>query len=441
MVSLYFPERCDDLEVRHPIMSAPQADILALTDFSRQRALWLRAANTLLRPFRALVPLDEQGLLEAARRHTGLHDFGSDDFRGPLRSFLESLEVEAQLSFVGRVLARRDIFVLLCNRLRIAETFRQNPEIEDEEIRQPLFIVGLARSGTSILHELLAQDPRHRSLLGWEARYPCPPLEDANDRSDPRIRRAQFDLSLWSRLVPVYQAMHEKGALIPTECGDITCHSFRGDRPAALYQVPGYASFIAELDIRPAYEIHKRILQILQSKQKRERWLLKNPAHMNWLDTLISVYPDARIVQTHRDPLQSMGSTVSLVSAIRWMRTEKIDPELVKLAFGPAYYETQLYKVMAQRDRGELPAAQLFDVRFQDMMSDPFDTIGGLYDYFGWDFTAEAEARMQKYLAAKPRGKFGKHVYSFHDLGLDLETERARYVAYQERYGVESEVF
>ena len=421
-------------------MSDTTADIRALTDFSRKRAPWLRALNFFGQPFERFIQLDEAGLLEAARHQTGLSDFGPDDFRGPLALFLESLEQEAHLTLMGRILARRDVLVLLCNRLQIVEAFRKHPEIEKEEIREPLFIVGLSRSGTSILHELLTEDPRHRALLSWEARYPCPSPEPATHETDPRIRRADFELTLWPRMVPQYQAMHEMGGRIPTECGDITCNAFIGDRLPALHQVPTYAAQAATADMRPAYDIHKQILQILQWKMKGRRWLLKAPAHMNWLPTLFEVYPDAHVIQTHRDPLQIMGSTVSLISAILWMRTKAVDPEGVKLAFGPAYYEPQLYNVMRLRDEGVVPAAQFFDVRFQDLMDTPFDTIRGVYESFGWDYTDEAESRMRHYLEHKPRGKFGKHFYSFYDLGLDLETERARYRGYQERFDVPSEV-
>ena len=330
--------------------------------------------------------------------------------------------------------------MLLRNRLQITETFRRHPEIADTPVREPLFIIGLSRSGTSILHELLAQDARYRVLESWEARFPCPPPEEETYESNPRIRIGHFEQRLWPRLVPAYEAMHEMGGRLPTECGDITINSFLGERPPALHQVPSYAQFVAGLDIRPAYEIHKKILQILQWKVPRERWLLKAPAHMNWLDTLFDVYPDARIVQTHRDPLQIMGSTVSLISAILWMRAEGVDPELVKQAFGPAYYEPQLYSVMGGRDSGRYPAEQFFDVRFHDLMDDPFGTIAGLYSHFGWEYGGEDEARMREYLKNKPRGKHGQHFYSFFDLGLDLQTERARYGAYQARYGVRSEV-
>jgi len=421
-------------------MSETTADIRSLTDFSRKRSAWLRAFNALGRPFESLLKLDEGGLLRAAQRKTGLSDFGPDEFRAPLAVFMKSLEEEAKLTLMGRILTRRDVFVLLCNRLQIVDAFRRHPEIEKEAIREPLFIVGLSRSGTSILHELLARDPSLRALASWEARYPCPPPEVESYRNNPRIRLADFELKLWPRLVPDYRSMHEMGAWIPTECGDITCHAFIGDRLPAIYQVPSYARQIAGADMHPAYRIHKQILQILQWKVKAERWLLKAPAHMNWLPTLFEVYPDARVIQTHRDPLQIMGSTVSLISAILWMRTREVDPEQVSLAFGPAYYEPQLYEVMRLRDEGVVPAEHFHDVRFQDLMDNPFDALRGVYDYFAWEYSGEAEARMRDYLADKPRGKFGKHFYSFHDLGLDLETERARYRGYQERFDVPSEV-
>lgn len=416
------------------------ADIRALTDFSKKRPLWLRLFNSLGAPLESLVRLDEAGLLAAARKKTGLSDFGPDDFRAPLAALLSSLENEAKLTLMGRLLARRDVFVSLCNRLEIVDAFRKHPEIAKELIHEPLFIVGLSRSGTSILHELLSRDARNRALLSWEARYPCPSPEAVTHETDPRIARTDFELTLWPRLVPAYRAMHEMGARIPTECGDITQHAFIGDRWPALHQVPSYATRIATADMRPAYELHKQVLQILQWKMKGRRWLLKAPAHMNWLPMLFEIYPDARVIQTHRDPLQIMGSTVSLISAILWMRAGEVDPELVRLAFGPTYYEPQLYGVMRLRDEKLVPADQFFDVRYQDMIDRPFDTIRGAYEYFGWDYTPNAEKAMRDYLEHKPKGKFGKHFYSFDDLGLDLATERARYRRYQQRFDVPSEV-
>jgi hypothetical protein len=384
--------------------------------------------------------LEVDDLLESARRRTGLSDFFGDDFREPLARLVGSLNSEAKLTPMGRALARQDILVALQNRLYMADWFGRHPEIGEQAVRAPLFITGLPRSGTSILHELLAQDPAHRVPLSWEARYCCPPPDEASNASDPRVRRAHRDLVLWHRLVPAYKTMHEMGGLIPCECGDLTMHTFLGDRFAALHQVPSYATWAAGQDMRPVYAFHRRMLQVLQWRVRRERWVLKAPAHMNWLPALFAVYPDAHVVQTHRDPLQVMGSVASLLSAILWMRSDDVDPAIIHASFGGEAFARQLEGVMRFRDSGACDPGRFHDVRYQDLMADPWGTIAGVYKRFGFELTPEARARMQSYLAHKPKGKFGRHEYSFADLGLDLATERARFAVYQARCGVESEV-
>jgi hypothetical protein len=341
---------------------------------------------------------------------------------------------------VGRALARQDILVALSNRLQMADWFRRHPEIGEQAVARPLFITGLPRSGTSILHELLEQDPAHRVPLSWEVRYCCPPPDEAAHRSDPRIRRAHRDLTLWHALVPAYKTMHEMGGRIPCECGDITMSAFMGDRFMALHQVPSYAAWAATQDMRPTYAFHRRMLQILQWRLPRERWVLKAPAHMNWLPALLAVYPDACIVQTHRDPLQVMGSVASLLSAILWMRSDDVDPAVIAASFGGEALAAQLEGVMRLRDSGALAPARIRDVRYHDLMADPWGTIAGVYEHFGLELAPQARARMERYLANKPKGKHGRHEYAFADLGLDLATERARFARYQERYGVKSEV-
>jgi hypothetical protein len=413
-------------------------------DFRQDRPAWLRALNSGGRALEALglraARLDLDELTGTAVHRTGLRDFFGDEFRAPLARLVESLNAEAKLTPVGRALARQDILVALSNRLQMADWFRRHPEIGEQPVRRPMFITGLPRSGTSILHELLAQDPAHRVPLSWEVRYCCPPPDEASHRSDPRIRRAHRDLTLWHALVPAYKTMHEMGGRIPCECGDITMNTFLGDRFMALHQVPGYAAWAGAQDMRPVYAFHRRMLQILQWRLARERWVLKAPAHMNWLPALLAVYPDACIVQTHRDPLQVMGSVASLLSAILWMRSDDVDPRIIEASFGGAALVAQLEGVMRLRDSGALDPARLFDVRYADLMSDPWSTIAGVYEHFGLELAAAARSRMERYLAHKPRGKFGRHEYSFADLGLDLGTERERFARYQERYGVKSEV-
>lgn len=411
-------------------------------DFSGSHPAWLVRINQLGRSLLASggtgVPLDVDSLVAEARRNTGLDDFGDDGFREPLAVLCDSLENEAKLTLVGRILARTDVVNLLENRLQIADTYSKHPEIHDEVVEAPLFIIGLPRSGTSILHELLAQDPAHRVPLSWEARFPCPPPESATYETDPRIAMAEDVFTFWNELVPEYQSMHEMGAKIPCECIWLTAHSFVCEEFLGRQQLPSYGAWYGQADLRPAYAIHRQLLKLLQWKHRRERWMLKAPSHMAALDVLLEEYPDARIIQTHRDPLKSMGSTASLLSALSWMRSDDADVELIKAGFGGEGMAHRLETAMAARNRAN--AAQFFDVRYQDVMRDPFETIAKLYDHFGIELTREADERMRAYLAAKPQGKHGVHHYSFGDLNLDLATERARFAAYQERFDVPSEV-
>jgi len=388
----------------------------------------------------AVVPLDEAGLLAEARRNTRLDDFGDDSFREPLLVLLESLENEARLTLMGRILVRSDLLNLLENRLQIEDTIAREPEIAEAPVDGPIFIVGLPRSGTSILHELLAQDPAHRVPLSWEARFPCPPPETASYDDDPRIERCDHIFTFWNELVPAYKTMHEMGGRIPCECIWLTAHSFVSEEFLGRQQVPSYAVWLAGADLAPAYAYHRRMLQLLQWRHPAERWMLKAPSHMAALDFLLSEYPDARIIMTHRDPLQTMGSTASILSALSWMRSDEADLEQIKLGFGGEGMAHRLAQAMAVRDRPDVDASRFFDVRYADLLQDPIGTIGAAYSHFGLALGDAVSSRMSEYLHHKPKGKHGAHHYAFEDLDMDLASERARFADYQKRFDVPSEV-
>ena len=427
-------------------MSAPEGD--RKFDMSGSHPDWLKRVNAVGRSMTASagtgsmgVPLDEDSLLGEAMRNTGLSDFGDardDSWREGFLALVKSLDTESNLTLIGRVLSRGDVVNALETRLLIEETYRLHPEIEDEEIEAPLFIVGLPRSGTSILHELLAQDPDHRVPLSWEARHPCPPPEEATYETDPRIERVENYVQFWNELVPEYQTMHEMGAKIPAECIWMTMPSFVCEEWLGRQQAPSYGVWYGTADQRPAYAYHRRVLKILQFRFKRKRWMLKAPSHMAVLDVLLQEYPDARVIMTHRDPLKSMGSTASILSALSWMRSENADIEMIKMGFGGEGMAGRLDAAIAARDAAS--EKQFFDARYQDMLSDPFGTIAKAYEHFGIEYSAEAEKAMRDYLASKPQGKHGTHSYSFGDLGMDVATERERFAAYQKRFGVPSEV-
>jgi len=409
----------------------------------RDRPLWVRSANALGRGLEALgrtaARLDEAWLLEEASRRSGLSDFGDDRFREPLRLFVAALEHEAELTPVGRRLAQRELLTLLTNRLEVEETYRRQPQIAEQTLEPPLFVTGTGRSGTSILHELLAQDPAHRVLLSWEALHPCPPPRRESYQSDPRIRRAEREVRLWERIAPSYRTMHENGARVPQECIYLTAHSFVSDLLSGMYAVPSYAAWLARADLREAYRVHRRLLLLLQWHHHGERWVLKAPSHLWALEPLLAIYPDARIVQTHRDPLAVVASMTSLMATLLWMRSDRIDPvALGKRTLRSIGY--MLEQSLRVRDAGMISPQQICDVRYADFLADPLASVARVYAHFGLTLGAEAESRMRAYLAAKPKDRHGAHAWRLEDTGIDVASARERFARYRERFGIPSEV-
>ncbi len=395
---------------------------------------WVQALHQITSP--DWIRLDADELLDEARQRTGLSDFGGDEFREPYRIFVDALNEEAQLHTLGRLIVRDDLANWLGNRLELAEWRKRHPEIGEEAVSRPLFITGLPRTGTSILHELLAQDPAHRAPLHWEVRHPCPPPETARYATDERIARADRQARLWTEIVPEYDTMHELGGALPVECIQITAHEFRSDELMGRHLVPSYAAWFAGCDLEPAYAFHRRMLQHLQWRCPGERWVLKAPSHLGQLRALLAVYPDARIVVTHRDPLKVLPSVASILYSTAFVRSDAVDPEAVLGWFTGETCASLLDGMTALRDEGALPAEQCVDVRYADLVGKPFETLAGVYDHFGIAYTQEAERRMRAYLDAKPKGKHGAHRYDFADTGLDAGAERERFRAYYERYGV-----
>jgi len=402
------------------------------------RPAWVQALHSIADP--AWIRLDADELLAEASAKNGLTDFGDDDFEEPYRIFVRALDREAQLHALGRLIARNDVVNWLENRLELTDWRKRRPEIAREAVAAPIFITGLPRTGTSILHELLAQDAAHRVPLHWEVRHPCPPPEAGDGERDPRVERAERQVQLWNQIVPEYQAMHELGAKLPVECIQLTAHSFRSEELMGRHQVPSYAAWYAGCDLAPAYRFHRAMLQHLQSRDRRERWVLKAPSHLSALATLLAVYPDARVVVTHRDPLKILPSVASILYSTAYVRSDAVDPDAMRGWFTGETCRGLLDGMTAFRASGAASARQFHDLRYADLVAQPLHAIGALYDAFGLRLSAEAEARMRAYLGAKPKGKHGTHRYDFSTTGLERAAERERFRSYQERYGVPTEV-
>lgn len=383
----------------------------------------------------SVVPLDFDALVNTAMRKSGLKDFGEDYWRSPLQMMCDDLDQLAELTLYGRLMARSDILQWLNTRLQIIDLCKQHPEILEQPVPTPTFIVGLPRSGTSILFEVLAQDPDVGVPEMWEALIPCPPPEAATYDTDPRIEQAHQLVTQWNRMVPEFATMHEMAGRIPSECGLLMAGSFISDHNASLHMTDNYGGWHAQADLTKAYEWHKIVLQVLQWKNPRKRWLLKAPAHQSKLDVLLKIYPDAQIIQTHRDPIACMGSATSLMACLYKMRSDK--------AFNAAAFDEflvgeataqRLELVIDQVADGVVPESRICDSRYCDLMDEPIACVEKIYGHFGMPLSDGTKQRMLDYLAGKPKGKFGKHSYE------SDASDRHWFKRYQEYYGVPSEV-
>ncbi len=404
--------------------------------------LGARLINTIARPLAGLLPrlsLRVDRLLREAQTQTGLDDFGDDGFREPLRHFIDSLESEAKLTPIGRMMARGEILQALTNRLEIRDWCRRYPEIERQPVTAPIFIIGMPRTGTTILHELLMHDPANRIPLTWETDFPCPPPESATYDHDPRIEKVQSILDRSESLIPDFKRMHRMGAELPQECVRIMTPEFASMAFMITYRVPSYGRWLIEdFDWAQTYAAHRRFLQVLQWRHPGERWILKTPAHLWTLPALLAEYPDARLIQTHRDPLRILGSITSLGTTLRTMSSRNPDPRAVAEEWS-AWNATALDAAVDARESGLISPDNVIDIQFAEFMADPIAATRRIYEKFGIEHSTETERPMRAYLEANPSDKHGAHEYDFADTGLDVEKERAKVARYQHYFNVPSE--
>ena len=391
-----------------------------------------RGGRAIARAGIPIVRLDRDALLADAQSRVRLDDFGDETFREPFARLIDSLEREADLTLLGRIAARQDMIRLLSNRLRLVNDQKRHPDILARPVVRPLFVTGLPRTGTTLLHGLLAQDPAHRVPLNWETMAPSPSPERAAYHSDRRIGQAERFLAWFHRLNPDIKRIHPLGARLPEECLIITSHSFFSLQFQTMYHVPSYETWLEEQDLRICYEWHRRVLQQLQ-RRIPGRWVLKAPAHLFGIEALFAAYPDAGVIFTHREPLEVAGSLASLTAVLRSTFSDGVDPKAV----GPEMsgrWSDAMYRALRARDAGVAPAERFYDVRYLDLLHDPIATVRGIYAHFDLPFRPGVEDAMRRYLAEHRKDRHGRHEYTLAEFGLEVEQERERYRAYRERF-------
>src|SRR5262252_8453263 len=280
---------------------------------------------------RRLWPLDSEALRDRARRRTGLQDFGDPPLEPALSTLVNSLERQADLHPVGRFLMRGHLLEILETRLRLTQAWRgQLQTLEASPIQRPIFITGMPRSGSTFLHELLAQDPDNRSPRVWEVMFPLPAPEAAASHHDPRIRKADARLWWFRRLAPRADSVYPARAQTPHECLAIHSYTLLSEEFVSTCRVPSYETFLRSVGLRPAYAWQRRFLQHLQSRRPTTRWILKSPDHLYGLEELFSVFPDAVVIQTHRNPLEVLRSARQLIEVLHGLFARPGDTEELK---------------------------------------------------------------------------------------------------------------
>lgn len=378
-------------------------------------------------------------LIATACAETGHDDFGdaAPGWEAGLERVVDGLLNEARLSAIGVEIAYLDLMRALKNRLDVIDWRNRNPQIATEPVEAPIFIVGQPRTGTTILYDLLAQDPALRAPLTWEVDAPCPVPQPQTYHDDPRIALTQASLEMAEQIIPGFLKYHPMGALVGQECVRITASSFVSMIFSVQYRLPTYYRWLLyDADHAAAYRFHRIFLQHLQSGVPGQ-WLLKSPAHLWQLDALLAEYPDALIVQTHRDPLNVISSIAALTHHLRRMGSDESD---IGECAAQSYEEivVGLEREMALRDSGKIAADRIIDVHYADFIADPWTTIDGIYRKLGRELRPQAKQRMRDFLAAHP-GDGGRGRYTWSDTGLNADEVRDRVRSYQQRYAVPTE--
>jgi hypothetical protein len=374
--------------------------------------------------------LDKNQLIADATAQTGLSDFGDPSFHEGLDILLAALNSEAKLNEGGMQRLGGSITATLANRLQVQDYLKANPALLDAPIDRPTFVFGLPRTGTTLAINLLTADPARRAFMRWEAFATAPPAAKGQLRSDPRYHAEQARLDMSLKYVPHISAMHHEDADSSCECQFAMSPTFCSQVYDSQFYIPSYSDWFLNADYTPAFRYHKRLMQLLQQNNKGH-WTFKNPWHPLYLDALTSVYPDAQLVMTHRDPADVVASACSLVYAVRKLYSDAVDPQAI------ADVSLKTFDAMIARTLAfEAKGGRIHHIQYRDLTADPIGEMERLYANFDETLSDEAHAAMQAMLDANPQGKHGKHEYRLEDYGLTRAGVYAHFADYIDRFKI-----
>lgn len=373
-------------------------------------------------------------LIEQAQQATGLEKFDSDSFREGLDVLLSDFNANGiPERSVERL--RGALLLALTSRLKVTDYLDKNPELLSRPIEKPVFVFGVPRTGTTLLSNLLAADPARRSPLTWEIDDPVPPATSATLTTDPRALARLEQEKKMLEAMPEMGKYYRSSAIYPNECVFFMAHDFKTLMWESRGNCKNYREWLFSTDMTSAYEYHKKFLQVLQANAPGV-WNLKMPSHSLWLETLLKVYPDARLVWTHRDPLTATGSFCGIISLSHGAFAPEVDNNFVGQN---CLYQAKLHADRIMDFRDKFGEDRIIDVQYADLMDKPIDTMRTLYGQLGDEFDGPAQQGMQAWLDDNPQNKFGKHEYKLAQYGLSVDTVKPAFERYLSRYNVAPE--
>lgn len=380
-----------------------------------------------------VVPLDPESLLRTAIANTSLDYFGDDEWREPFERFCKALDEEADLNLMGRILTRTDLLMFLEARLRVEDLYRRHPEIADEEIVTPIWILGQGRTGTSILQTLMAQSPENRTLSMCEALFPV--------QSEAHFAAADHRTRLWSQITPEVATIHDFAGHEAIETVVIESLSFQ--QPAwmnLLGLTPGFSQWVSSTrGMQPSLAYGKRVLKAIQWQNPGRQWVLKSPDSLRYIPDVLAIYPDVRFVWAHRDPVVTLSSAVNMIGTLVWLRSDqKLGSGIFDAITDPDAAAQSMTKPIEWIEDGTIPAGQLVHVMYDDLVSDPVEAIAKIYLDLGMAMSQPARDAISAYLAAHPRGSRKAHQYSIGD-DERIARERQAFQRYESYFKVPRE--
>ncbi len=383
-------------------------------------------------------PLNADALIDTATKEVGLDDFGGDSYREGLDILVKDYNAGLAKGWMnqnGRDMTARDSVHYLTRRLLVTDHLKQNPALTEAKVERPVFVMGIPRTGTTLLSNLLACDPARRSPLSWEIDEPVPPAAPGMTMTDPRaLARLQQEEQI-RKVMPGVSKYYRGSAIYPNECVFFLAHDFKTLMIESKGRLPEYREFIFSCSMASAYAYHRKFLQLLQGNNPGV-WNLKMPSHTLHLGDLTSEYPDARLIYTHRDPLAAVGSFCSLIRFAFSMTTDT--PPLDWIAENCLWQATE-HSGRAMDFRDQHGEDSVIDVHYADLLDRPMETMERLYASLGDEFTDAARSGMQAWIDDNPQNKFGKHEYKLDEFGLSETKVRDTFERYLSRYDVAPE--